>query len=233
MHRHKHTHSNFIMFLCSPAALTAGIYLHHQRKYIFPIFFSIISITRTIMRSWWELHRPSWWIKQTDRRGGRNASDGTRPKSPLGHRGVLWGSLQSIKQSLWNNEGPAARGRARGCSGLICRPRGARSGLTLADVHPQLPTSIFLCFCHHKPNRYHKTVELCLKGYPDPKHMYDAPAAACRTFIHHIQRHPTAWVQVIWSIYKKVFIHLQFTTKLQLGHTGRLNHIIADCIRLS
>lgn len=119
------------------------------------MFFSITSITRAITWCWCELCLPSWWITQADRRGGRTAGDGTTPKSPLGHRGVLWGSLQSIKQSLWNNEGPGARGRAQGCSGLIWRPRGAHSGLSLPDVHLQLPTSISLCFCHQNLNWYH------------------------------------------------------------------------------
>lgn len=135
------------------------VYLHHQYRFIYLyicIFISIISITRAITWCWWcELCCPSWWITQTDRRGGRTTGDGTTPKTPLGHWGVLWGSLQSIKHSLWNNEGPGARGRARGCSGLIWRPKGAHSGLSLPDVHLQLPTSIFLCYSHQNLNWYH------------------------------------------------------------------------------
>lgn len=176
------------------------VYLHHQYRFIYLyicISISIISITRAITWCWWcELCCPSWWITQTDRRGGRTTGDGTTPKTPLGHWGVLWGSLQSIKHSLWNNEGPGARGRARGCSGLIWRPKGAHSGLSLPDVHLQLPTSIFLCYSHQNLNWYHlksahffyTTAELCSKVFSTLNLNMSAPAALALLYCY-VQSH--------------------------------------------
>lgn len=144
------------------------VYLHHRCRLIF--VFSSASPEQ------WGGADVSWAVPPGER--SRLTEDGGGALLMEPHQSHRWPTgvyceahYRALNSPCGTMRGPGARGRARGCSGLIWRPRGAHSGLSRPDVHPQLPASIFLCFCQHVLYWYHlksahfffTTAELCLK----------------------------------------------------------------------